>query len=89
MRLVLVPALLAAALVSACAQGSETQETAAPTPAELCPTPGDARLCNDYAPGSYIGQDAAGNVVVQLIENTTGLTRWVQVGTGGRVVTQR
>ena len=37
MRLVLVPALLTAALVSACGQGSETQETAAQTPAAPAP----------------------------------------------------
>lgn len=37
MRLVLVPALLAAVLVNACGQGSETEKTAAPAPAAPAP----------------------------------------------------
>jgi cytochrome c len=37
MRLVLVPALLAAVLVSACGQGSETEKSAAPAPAAPAP----------------------------------------------------
>jgi cytochrome c len=39
MRLVLVPALLAALLASACGQGSETQQAAAPAPAAPAPKP--------------------------------------------------
>ena len=59
-----------------------------PTVAELCPTASDMRLCTDFTPGAYISE-ASGSFFVDMIENTTGLTRRVEVAPGGRVVTQR
>jgi type II secretory pathway pseudopilin PulG len=55
--------------------------------ATLCP--GGESSCTDNNAGSYISVNADGSLQVVVIENTTQLRRWVQVGPGGRVVTQR
>jgi prepilin-type N-terminal cleavage/methylation domain-containing protein len=59
-----------------------------PTQAELCPTASDLQLCTDFTPGSYISE-GSGSFFVEMVENTTGLRRRVEVAPGGRVVTQR
>lgn len=55
--------------------------------AVMCPTAGEAQQCQNYNAGvPYVN---AGNMTITLIEGTTQLTRWVSVGPGGRVMTQR
>ena len=72
------------------AYGTPPGITGAPAQATLCPTPSELRLCTDQAGGDYIRRDPATGIYrVELIENATQLTRWVEVAPGGRVVTQR
>lgn len=61
----------------------------APTLAMLCPTGPEMARCTDNTQGNYVGTDGAGAFFVTVIENTTQLQRRVDVGPGGRVVTQR
>jgi prepilin-type N-terminal cleavage/methylation domain-containing protein len=75
-------------LGGACEYGPGCLMPSPPPTAVLCPTPDENRLCNDRSPGSYVSQ-VGGSFVVDMIENTTQLTRRIEVAPGGRVVTQR
>ena len=69
-------------------QGCLVSSSEAPTQAELCPTPQDLAMCQDFNPGTYVSE-SAGTFRVEMIENATQLRRWVEITPGGRVVTQR
>jgi prepilin-type N-terminal cleavage/methylation domain-containing protein len=54
------------------------------TPSEL----GAGGRCAS-APGSYIALDVNGDPLITLVENQTGLTRRVRIGSGGRVLSDQ
>src|SRR5262245_307030 len=77
-------------LGSTCEYGTQAcpyKTVTGPTLAELCPTPHDDALCQDHVKDNYV-TESSGTFFVEMIENTTGTKRRVEVGPGGRVVTQ-
>jgi len=73
-----------------CAFGSPGCVTlTAPTPATLCPTPGDMAQCTDRAPATTYVDVTGGTATVTVREEGTQILRTIQVAPGGRVLTQR
>jgi prepilin-type N-terminal cleavage/methylation domain-containing protein len=63
--------------------------TTAPTPATLCPTPGELAQCTDRVPATTYVDVTGGTATVTVREEATQNLRTVQVAPGGRVLTQR